>query len=131
MKKLEILLGTYTGYYSKPAVGKFSAQIVVQITKASCGTSTITKDKDKNNISDIKLKEVGDIYVGIKEDNKFLPPRVKNLKDGDIIGLCFIEEVPTDVWLHDAKSINLFVKWVDKEYLENKISEVFDDSVLK
>ena len=120
----DIVRGTYTGKFEKEGAGALPAQVVVELTNASRGTSTV---KDRK-ITSTKLEDMGDMNVGVKAANKFLIPKVNKLKVGDIVGFAFIEEIEAKPWMSPAKSIDMFIGGVDQAYLDSQKSAVFDDS---
>ncbi len=125
----DIVMGTFVEKTNKKGEGVMPDQVVFELTNAKRGTATIKDDK----ISDPKMEDEGSIKVGIKAGNKYVLPRLKNIKEGDIIGFAFMREFPTKHG-NPAKSIQPFVRGVDQAYLDEKNTisvadgeDVFDD----
>ncbi len=121
----DIVMGTFVEKTNKKGNGVMPDQVVFELTNAKRGTATIKDSK----ISDPKMEDEGTIKVGIKAGNKYILPRLKNIKEGDIIGFAFMEEIPAKTKGYSpAKSISPFVRGVDKEYLDQKNTITVDDA---
>jgi len=117
-------MGTFVAKSNKTGDGVMPDQVVFELTNAKKGTATIKDDK----ISAPVLGEEEDIKVGIKASNNYILSRLKNIKEGDIIGFAFIKTIaPKKKGYNPAKSISPFVRGVDEAYLEEKNSITLGD----
>lgn len=128
----QVCFGTLVNVYDKEGDGVMPSQKVFELTQAERWAAEVSW----KTLSMVQTEEVWDLNVWIKESNKYILNKLSKAKEGDIIGFAFMALIePKKKGYNPAKSIEVFKKWVNEEYLaeKNTISvwdaEVaFDDS---
>ena len=107
----DLIQGTLIGRSRKEGVDKFPSQIVYELNASKVVISG-------------EEQEPGVYNVGFPETKSFIHNRVKNLKNGQIVGFKFNEEIASKTKGYSpAKSIQVFAGGVDPDYVPNEMTD--------
>lgn len=108
---------TFVQKFNKQGSWTLPDQIVYVLQRASRWHGSVVNRVITNPV----MENIDTLNVWIKASNNYINNRLKNLKEWDIVGFAFMEEIPAKTkGMNPAKSIQCFVGWVDQDYLDNK-----------